>query len=233
MNEAFEGHIFKRFDQELGHIHLLILEIGSLAAYQLRCVTQALKEGDLKLATQVIAKDDMVDALELKIDHAIINLVAKRNPMAKDLRIIMTLYKLLTDLERVGDGAVNIAHILTTLHQSDLSLDQEDINELCHISHQVTLIFEHAMMVLDGVDVKQAKLMLSKQHPKALTFERQQKTIFEQILAEQYSLENSIQIALFLRALERIRDHALNIAEFTIYIAQGKDVRHLAGMPIQ
>jgi len=228
MNEAFEGHIFKRFDQELGHIHLLILEIGSLAAYQLRCVTQALKEADLELAAQVIAKDDMVDALELKIDHAIIKLVAQRNPMAKDLRIIMTLYKLLTDLERVGDAAVNIAHILTQLHQNqtDPSLNETDISTLCQICHQATLIFENAMMVLDSVDIKQAYLIVSKKHPKSLIFGQQQHKLNQQILSAHYSLENSIQITLFLRALERIRDHALNIAEFTIYIAQGKDIRH-------
>ena len=233
MNQAFEGHIFKRFDQELGHIHLLILEIGSLAAYQLRRVAQALKEADLELAQQVIAKDDMVDALELKIDHAITNLVAQRNPMARDLRIIMTLHKLLTDLERVGDAAVTIAEILIQLHaeeepesESDSALSEESINDLCQICHQATLVFEHAMLVLDNINVEEAKRIASKKHPKAEKFSQQQQALMAQILAEHYPIQHSIQIALLLRTLERIRDHALNIAEFTIYIAQGEDIRH-------
>lgn len=214
----------RQFDQELKSLNRDILKMGALAEEAIYKSIEALKNRDSGLAKSIIDSDVNVDRLELEIEDKCIDLIARYQPMAKDLRFITTGMKINTELERISDIAVDIAQ--RTLEIVDKPL----LKPLIDIPKLTTVAQSMVKMAIDGFikgDIELAKKVLSSD-PEA----DQLRNVIQKELIEDYMVKDgstaprAVQLLLIARFLERICDHATNIAEDVIYMVQAKVVRH-------
>ena len=227
MNEMISGHTVKAYNEELQTIHGFVMELGELGLDQLRRAVQTLKDEDTKAAGQVIDRDQKLNDIDIQADEEIIRLIAKRQPMAKDLRDILTVQKTIADLERVGDEARKIANL--TIHFFDNGKTPPS-NEILHD------IFNMAEFV-DSMLVKSLEAFSELDLHKALEVIRVDEKLYEEfrsalrrlstfVMEDSRSVGHMVDIVLALRALERIGGHAKNIGGYVIFLVTGKDVRH-------
>jgi phosphate transport system protein len=227
MKEIISGHTVKAYNEELGKINRLVLELGELGLDQLRRAVQTLKDEDTKAAGQVIDRDQKMNELDIQADEEIIRLIAKRQPVAKDLRDILTVQKTVSDLERVGDEARKIANL--TIHFFDQGKTPPG-NEILRDIYTMAEFAERMLVVsLEAF----SELSLSK----ALEVIKSDERLYEEfrsalrrlstfIMEDSRSVGHVVDIVLALRALERIGGHAKNIGGYVIFLVTGKDVRH-------
>ena len=227
MNEMISGHTVKAYNEELQTINGFVMELGELGLDQLRRAVQTLKDEDTKAAGQVIDRDQKLNDIDIQADEEIIRLIAKRQPMAKDLRDILTVQKTIADLERVGDEARKIANL--TIHFFDNGKTPPS-NEILHD------IFNMAEFV-DSMLVKSLEAFSELDLHKALEVIRVDEKLYEEfrsalrrlstfVMEDSRSVGHMVDIVLALRALERIGGHAKNIGGYVIFLVTGKDVRH-------
>ncbi len=227
MNQPLEGHADQRFDGDLNNLHLQILEMGGLALDQSRLALQALLEQDEKAAKLVLEREPEVDSMEVAIDNKIIDLINKRGPVSKDLRITMAFSRIVVDLERIGDEAARIAHIIESL--SDANQPKPAKNQLRDISVMGRLsleLLETALTAFDQLDSKLAKSLLNADQELDAEFQSSLRHLTTFVLEDARNLGHSINITLMLKSLERLGAHAGNIAEYVIYLIHGVNLRH-------
>jgi len=227
MNRPSKEHIIKRYDQELEHLHNLVLDIGALVRSQLASAMKALDESSVDIARDVIEMDSEVNKLDIQADDEMIRLLAKRHPVAGDLREIITITKAVTDLERVGDEVRKIAQMTINLHaDSKTSLNNHIARDIRIMAEYVDVMLEMVMASFDQLDLDKAMETLRMD----LHLEEEYKSALRRLAT--FLMEDSrcvglvIEVALALRALERMGGHAKNIAGYVIFLATGKDVRH-------
>jgi phosphate transport system protein len=224
--DDIQHHISKQFDQELVDIHSRILSMGGMVEEQVAMGVQSLMEADADLAERVVADDVKINSLEVSIDEECTQILARRQPTARDLRLVMAVIKTITDLERIGDEAKRIAY-----HAMDLSKQfsrRNQFTDLEHLAAHVREMLHEALDAFARMDVEQAFRVV--QNDKIANKE------YESILRQQitYMMEDprSIPVCLDImwsaRSLERIGDRACNICEYVIYYVMGKDVRHVS-----
>jgi len=221
--DAVDTHINKAFDKDLHGLRERLLTMGAKVEAQIANSMSALTERDSKLAEKVIESDDEVNRLEVDIDDLCRLVLALRQPAASDLRLITTALKIVTDLERIGDLAVNIAERAMDLNSAPPLTKYQDLPKLSEIAQ------EQVKLALDsfvGADpVKAEKVLAGDDHLDNLFLK-----IFNELLA--YMMEDSKHIRRatslmsIAKHLERIGDHATNVAEMVIYMVRGTDVRH-------
>ena len=117
MNEMTDGHTVKSFNDEMNQLHQHVMQVGELVRDQLKRAVDSLEQEDAESAREVIERDQLVNDLDIEVDDEIVHIIAKRQPMAKDLREIMTVGKIVTDLERCGDEARKIAMLCVHFYQ--------------------------------------------------------------------------------------------------------------------
>ncbi|MCU7960461.1 MAG: phosphate signaling complex protein PhoU [gamma proteobacterium symbiont of Bathyaustriella thionipta] len=228
MNEISSGHTIKSYDRELESLHRAVVDAGRLVETQIVQAVRSLEDEDLERAGEVVAQDKKIDDIELMVDDQIIHIIAKRQPMAKDLREIMAVGKIMSDLERIGDQARRIARL--TLH----FYDSENTNPPSYV-----LLADIPKLALLVVDVLHKAVDAFADLDSQLAFEviRMNSRLDEEMKAalrrlSTYLIEDArnighiVEITLELRALERISGHAAYIARHTIFLVKGKDVRH-------
>ncbi len=212
------------FDEELKSLREEILRLGSMVETAIRDSVRSLVERDSELAKEVIKRDHLINALEVKIDEECIRLIALRQPVASDLRFITTAMKITTDLERMGDLAENIAERALELNQEPLLKPFVNIPKMAEITQE---------MVRDALDAFVAgctrlpyEVIRKDDKVDELT-----ETNFRELLELMVKDPNIIPIAVkrtyVAKYLERIADHATNIAEMVIYMCKGKIIRHM------
>jgi phosphate transport system protein len=227
MKEITAGHIVKAFNKELDHLNELVLELGNLGLDQLRRAVQTLRDENPAEANQVVERDRKLNEIDIQADEEIIRMIAKRQPMAKDLRDILTVQKTVADLERVGDEARKIANL--TIHFYDSGKNPPS-SEILHD------IFSMAESV-DGMLTQSLQAFIDLNLDTAIEVIRQDEELYEEFRASLRRLSTFIMedprnvglvvdIVLALRALERIGGHAKNIGGYVIFLVTGKDVRH-------
>lgn len=217
-------HISKRFDTELENIREQVLHVGGIVEQQLSDALDALMLQDMELADKVIVTEAKVNAMEVNVDEECTNLLARRQPAASDLRLIIAVIKTITDLERVGDEAQKIAK---------MSLDLN--SRMPKRSHYTGMqsMGKHVLQMIGGsldafarMDSKEA-LRIARMEPES---DDQYAALFRQqityMMEDPRHITSSLDIIWCARALERIGDHARNICEYVIYFVEGKDVRH-------
>lgn len=228
MTEQTEGHIVKRYDGELNHLRSRVLEMGGLASEQLRLALHALDEQDVGEAREVIARDHEVNALEVDTDEEVSELLARRQPMARDLRMIMAVSKTVTDLERVGDEAAKIARMVIQLYGQDSSPPSERLlADVPKMDALVRHMLRQSLDSFDRLDLDDALAVVQGDGRIDAEFQAALRRLTTYVLEDARNVGHVINITLLLRALERIGDHAKNIAEYVIYCLEGKDIRHL------
>ena len=217
-------HISHQFDKELEDIRNRVLIMGGLVEQQIELAITSFSTGDLDLAEQVIKQDNQVNAMESSIDHECIQIIALRQPTAFDLRMLISVIKILTEIERVGDNAKKIAQM--AIHLNSDSERGDSYYELQHIAEMIKAMLHQALDAFARMDVD-GVLELDDQDNNV---NREYKGIVRQLMTlmmeDPRNISRSLDVLWAARALERIGDHACNIGEYVVYMMKGEDVRH-------
>ncbi|PKM14626.1 MAG: phosphate transport system regulatory protein PhoU [Gammaproteobacteria bacterium HGW-Gammaproteobacteria-2] len=232
MSMTTGAHTLKKFDEELATLRDLVLKMGGEVEEQVSRAISVLEGGDSAIAREVIKRDREIDRLELKADEEIAQLLALRSPLGVDLRTVLTLSKTVNDLERVGDEAKKIARIALQLHEE--GHEAGDIAQ----SSEISALSQHALSMLRGALDALVRLDLERAaQVKAAddTLDDGYKAIIASIkdFANRHpdSVGQVIQVMFAMKALERIGDHAKNIAQYVFYLVEGRDIRHPKSNP--
>jgi phosphate transport system protein len=219
-------HISQQFNEELEEVRSKVLQMGGVVEEQLERAVRALVEGDAQLAASVRANDYRVNVLEVEIDEECTRIVARRQPAATDLRLVMAVIKTITDLERIGDEAKRAARMVKD--ELDGALSEDLRNELEHMGD---LVREMLRMVLDAfarTDIETAVQVVEwdqRVDAKYVSITRQLMTYMAQ---DPSMIPGILDILWAARSLERIGDRCENIAEYIFYLVRGRDLRHLS-----
>jgi len=222
-----EGHTFQRFDGELNHIHITLLEMGGLVANQACEALESFRQRDLVKAKKVRETELEVDALEIKIDNQITTVLARRGPVARDLRGLMVFSKAVTDLERIGGEAVRIANISKTLYDKDNKLPSSDLlHDVNIMGNIICSRLMEALKVFDELDFGRAEGLLHNRQDLDEEFELGLRRLTTYVMEDSRNIGHVINVVIVLKSLERIGYHALNLLEYIVYLVSGEDVRH-------
>lgn len=225
-SESVHQHISRQYDQELLEIRNRVLALGGLVEEQVELAVKALVEDDVDLAERVIANDYKVNSLEVSIDEECTQIIALRQPAARDLRLLVAVIKTITDLERIGDEAKRMGRIAVDLATHYPKRNQ--LTDLQQLAQHVRNLLRQALDSFARMDVDEALRVVQE--------DRQVDREYESIMRQQitYMMEDprAIPVALNImwtaRSLERIGDRSCNICEYVIYYAKGKNIRHIS-----
>jgi phosphate transport system protein len=220
-------HTSKQFDQELEHVRARILHMGGAVEEQILRAVQALTSSDLDLARKVIAHDHDINAMEVELDEECCTIIARRQPTASDLRLVMASIKTVTDLERIGDEAQKIARMAELLYNTDRMPPPRMVD----IKHVAAVALEMLRMALDAfarLDVGAATEVIQRDHQVDEEFRSILRQLITFMMEDPRTITHSLEVLFVAKAIERIGDHAKNMAEYVVYMVNGKDVRHLA-----
>jgi phosphate transport system protein len=212
------------FDEELMRLKEKVLKIGAMVEEAIKNSVRALVERDSELARSVIARDHQVNALDVEIDEEAIRLVALRQPKASDLRFITTAMKITTDLERMGDLAVNIAERALELNEEAILKPYIDIPRMAEVARGMTrdsldaFVSRNERLAMDVIMRDDEVDDLKHEVLKELAFFMSQ---------DPSTVSRAMKISFVAQYLERFADHATNIAEMVIYLVEGKIIRHM------
>jgi phosphate transport system protein len=221
-----QEHTSKRYDAELETVRSRVLQMGGLVETQITAAIEALATGNLQLADQVVANDHRVNALEVKIDEECAHIIARRQPAAQDLRMIMTVIKMITDLERIGDEAEKIARMTKLIYASERLL----LPRFAEIKVAAGIALDMLKKALDAfarVDITAAAAVVKQDRLLDDQFRGILRQLITFMMEDARTISTSIEILFVAKALERIGDHSKNMSEYVVYLVKGKDVRHV------
>jgi phosphate transport system protein len=221
-----QEHTSKRYDAELETIRSRVLQMGGLVETQITAAIEALITGNIPLADQVVADDDRVNALEVQIDEDCAHIIARRQPAAQDLRMVMTIVKMITDLERVGDEAEKIARMTKLIYSSERLLLPR-FNEVKVASGYAIDMLKKSLDAFARLDVAAAASVVKQDRLLDDQFRGILRQLITFMMEDARTISTSIEILFVAKALERIGDHAKNMSEGVVYLVKGKDVRHV------
>lgn len=223
-----DSHIFKRFDTEMDNLHRIVLQMGETAATQLQAAVATLKSEDPDAARKVIENDARLNQLDVEADDEIIHLIARRQPMAGDLRKLIAVGKIVSDLERAGDEARKIARLTIRFFKpGNKPPDEEILQDIFSLSGFVCELLDLSMQAFDTLDLIQASKVLEQ----GSTLDDKLQEILRRLgifmVEDPGNIGHFIDIVLGIRALERFGGHAKNISGHIVFITDGIDVRHV------
>lgn len=224
--DTYSHHISQQFNEELEAVKNWLLEMGGQAETQLGNAVQALIEADSALAEQVCEKDRQVNRMEVDIDEECRRILARRQPAASDLRLVMAVSKATTDLERIGDESKRIARLAIQLSESGES--PKGYVEVRHISEKVCQMVQQALDAFARFDVDLALKVARADSEVDVEYATAIRELITYMMEDPRSIGRVMHVIWALRSLERVGDHARNIAELIIYLVKGKDVRHIS-----
>lgn len=213
------------FDDELQHIKGKLLKMGSLVEDSIKSSVQSLVERDNELARRIIDRDRLVNTLDVEIDEESIRVIALRQPMAGDLRFITTAMKITSDLERMGDLAVNIAERALELNEEPILKPYIDIPRMKEIAQGMT---RDALDAFVRKDKKLAMEVIMRDDEVDDLKHDVLQELATFMVQDPATVTRAMKISFVAQYLERIADHATNIAEMVIYLIEGKIIRHMA-----
>ena len=218
-------HTFKQYDAELEAVRAKVLEMGGLVELQIVQALEALVKLDTNLAKEVMVNDKRVNTLEIEIDEDCSHIIARRQPAAGDLRMVMMMVKTITDLERIGDEATKIARTAQKIYDED-RMYKPRFNENKSI---VALVRDMVRNALDGfapLDVSKTVEVAKQDELVDEQFRAAMRQLITFMLEDPRTISMSLEVLFVAKAIERIGDHAKNIAEYVVYMVKGIDVRH-------
>ncbi len=219
-------HTSKQFDSELESIRASVLQMGGLVESQIKNAIQALINNDVALMNRVIEEDHRVNAMDVKIDEACSQTIARRQPTASDLRLIMTVVKTVTDLERIGDEAEKIARMAKMLSQRNL-LAIPRYHEIMRASEIAVDMLRKTLDAFARLDVGMAAQVVRQDDQVDEEFRSIMRYLITFMMEDPRTISTALEILFIAKAIERIGDHAQNMAEYVIYMVKGRDVRHV------
>ncbi|MDA7687932.1 phosphate signaling complex protein PhoU [Pseudomonadales bacterium] len=219
------GHISQRFDDELDAVKSQLTEMGGIVEKQVSDAIASLLDADALLAEKVVKKDKSINTLEVSIDEDCALILARRQPAARDLRLVLSIIKTTTDLERIGDEADKMATQAINLAEEGKA--PHGYVEIRHIGQHVSKMLSQALDCFVRQDVELALRVAQEDKAVDLEYGTALRAMMTYMIEDPRSITRVMSIMWSLRALERIGDHARNIAEHVIYLVKGDDVRHL------
>lgn len=227
MTFATRPHTVKRFDLEIQQLVDLVLEMGQTVALQVNRAVEAFRNGDVAAAQQVIAGDQAVNHLDMKIDRYCVRLLSRRQPMSTDLRLVMSLTKAVNDLERIGDEAKSIAEKTLAIQARGIAAQEGVALEVTRLASIANRQMQNVLTCFAQLDVEQAwAVVRDYESSEEVAFEDALRALSTYALDGQLMVGAVIDVALVLKALKRVTERSKNIAEYVIYIVEGQDVRH-------
>ncbi len=218
-------HTLKQFDTELEEIRSRVLQMGGLVEEQITRALEALTSGNAELAREVVKNDHQVNALEVAIDEECSTVIARRQPAAKDLRMIMTVVKTITDLERIGDEAAKIARMTQSIYASDRPTVPRT-SEIQHVAEIALGMLRNALDAFARLDLTVAAKVVRQDEQVDKEFVGILRHLITFMMEDPRTISHAIEILFIAKAIERIGDHAKNMSEYVVYLVKGKDVRH-------
>jgi phosphate transport system protein len=222
-----DKHISSQFDAELGSVSTRVLELGGLVESQIRHAVYSLSQFNTEVADQVIATESQVNSMEVEIDRDLSSIIARRQPTARDLRLLIAISKITANLERAGDESEKIARMVKSIIGSG-SARALPSSELRIASDLASGLLRKALDAFARLDVTEAVSILKEDDLIDAEFDGFVRKLVTYMMEDPRTISASLDLLFVAKAIERIGDHAKNIAEFVIYVVKGADVRHIA-----
>ena len=220
-----QEHSSKQYDLDLEMLRSRVLEMGGLVEAQILAAINGLAGGDLQLLEKVIVEDTRVNALEVSIDTDCSHLIARRQPTAGDLRMVLAVIKIVTDLERIGDEAAKIARIARESY-SQGRIPRTPIAAVRHMGEIGIAMLRKALDALARLDPVAAAAIVREDAEIDEEFRSILRQLITFMMEDPRTISQAIDILWVAKAIERIGDHSKNMAEQVIYVVKGTDVRH-------
>jgi phosphate transport system protein len=225
-NAIIKQHISRQFNLEMEDIRNKVLTMGGLVEQQVEMATNAFMAYDLENAEKVIQQDNLINALEKDIDHECTEILAKRQPAAFDLRMLIATIKIITDLERIGDEAARIAKVTMRLEATEHG--HENYYEIEHLLNLVREMLNGSLDAYARTDVEEVVAITAKDSKVDREYTSITRQLITKMMEDPRNITRALDVLWTARALERIGDHSCNVCEHVIYMVKGKDVRHMS-----
>lgn len=223
MNE--NQHLSSRFDAELDHLRTQVLQMGGQVETQVSAALEAYGSGGSINVDDIIIADLGVNEMEKSIDDDCAHLIARRQPTASDLRLVLGVSKIVTDLERIGDEAKKIAKAVRRMHAGGHPATPSSVS-IRHLSEAALVLVRQALDAFARLDTAQAHEVIRADGRVDAEFKSIIRQLITHMMEDPRAISVSIEILTIARAIERIGDHAKNVAEQLVYIVEGRDIRH-------
>jgi phosphate transport system protein len=220
-----EKHLSTQFDSELNAVSNRVMELGGLVESQIRQAIYALSQFSVEVANQVTETEARVNAMEVDIDRELSSIIARRQPTARDLRLLIAISKTTANLERVGDEAEKIARMVRSIIQSGSPRSLPSL-ELRVSADMASGLLRKALDAFARLDTAAAVSILKEDDLIDQEFDGFVRKLITYMMEDPRMISPSLDLLFLAKAIERIGDHAKNIAEFIIYVVKGADVRH-------
>ncbi|AYM95770.1 phosphate transport system protein [Acidovorax sp. 62] len=222
-----EKHLSTQFDSELNNVSSRVMELGGLVESQIRQAIYALSQFSMEAVEQVVAMEQRVNAMEVEIDHELSSIIARRQPTARDLRLLIAFSKATANLERMGDEAHKMARMVKSIIESGAarSLPSSDLRMAADLASG---LLRKALDAFARLDTKAALAILKEDDLIDKEFDGFVRKLVTYMMEDPRTISASLDLLFLAKAIERIGDHSKNVAELIIYLVKGKDVRHAA-----
>jgi phosphate transport system protein len=217
-------HTSKQFDNELEAVRTSVLQMGGLVEQQIERAIAGLASGNMAELDSVVDADHRVNAMEVELDEACSHIIARRQPAAGDLRLIIAVIKTITDLERIGDEAEKIARMARLIHSAE-RMHMPKL-ELRHMAALSTRMLRSALDSFARLDSRSAQDVVVQDEAVDTEFRSTLRQLITFMMEDPRTISRCLEVLFIAKALERIGDHSKNMAEYVIYMVEGRDVRH-------
>ena len=220
-----EKHLSTQFDSELNRVSSRVMELGGLVERQITQAIYALTQFNLEAVQQVAALEERVNAMEVEIDYELVSIIGRRQPTARDLRLLMAFSKVTANLERMGDEAHKMARMVKSIIESGAARALPSV-ELRVAAEMASALLRKALDALARLDTKAALGILKEDDLIDDEFDGFVRKLITYMMEDPRTISASLDLLFLAKAIERIGDHSKNVAELIIYLVEGKDVRH-------
>lgn len=227
-HESHLHHISQQFNTELSQLRDDFLKMGGVVEDQVVKAMEALENHDYELAEATRVRDKEVDKLELLIDEEANRVMVKRQPTASDLRLVISIIKMVADLERIGDEAKKIAKFVISMFDENGNFEAAPRGyvEARHIAHHVIVMVRDSLDAFARFDTEMALRIIKEDKRVDEEYRAATRSLVTYMMEDPRSITSCLSIMWVLRALERVGDHACNVAEHVIFLVEGENVRH-------
>jgi phosphate transport system protein len=220
-------HTLTQFDAELEGVRDQVMQMGGLVENQIRLVMEALAENDVAMMERVIDNDRMVNGMEVAIDEKCVQIIARRQPAANDLRLVMTVIKTITDIERIGDEAKKIAQMGIQLSHRE-HFHTPRYTEIRHAAKVVLDMLHQALDSFARLDASSVLDVIRKDELVDNEFRTVLRYLVTLMMEDPRTISGALEMLFIAKAVERMGDHAQNMAEYTVYLVKGRNARHIS-----
>ena len=220
-----DKHLSTQFDSELNRISSRVMELGGLVERQISQAVYSLTQFNLEAVEQVSGMEERVNAMEVEIDYEIASIIGRRQPTARDLRMLMAFSKVTANLERMGDEAHKIARMVQSIIESGAARALPS-SELRVAAEMASAMLRKALDALARLDTKAALAILKEDDLIDEEFDGFVRKLITYMMEDPRKISASLDLLFLAKAIERIGDHSKNVAGLIIYLVEGKDIRH-------